>query len=110
MAYYQIQAILSGNRTKTITNKTENSALTDFVLPFISNGAIELNWGNNKNTYQVLSDVSLKQKNVWDKKGGIKFEDFTRKSRNIYFFFEKKSYVYSESQDSSSIHNYANSR
>ncbi|TAN39491.1 MAG: hypothetical protein EPN25_11520 [Nitrospirae bacterium] len=90
MPYYQIQAILSGNRTKTITNKTENATLTDFVLPFISNGAIELNWGNNKNTYQVLELRIYKTKNAWDKKGGIKFEVLTQKSRNIYSFFEKK--------------------
>jgi hypothetical protein len=90
MAYYQIQAILSGNRTKTIINKNENSTLTEFVIPFMSNGTIELNWGNSKYTYQVLELRIFKTKNAWDKKGGIKFEVFTNKSRNIYSSFEKK--------------------
>ncbi len=93
MPYYQIQAILSGNRTKTITNKNENSTLTDFVLPFMSTGTIELNWGNNKNTYQVLELRIFKTTNAWDKKGGIKFEAFTKKSRNIYSSFEKKAHA-----------------
>ena len=90
MSYYHIQAILSGNRTKTISNKDENSTLTEFVLPFMSNGTIELNWGKKKYTYQVLELRIFKTNGVWDKKGGMKFELVTKSSRNVYSFFEKK--------------------
>lgn len=90
MAYYQIQAIMSGSRTKTIINKNENSVLTNYVLPYISTGAISLSWGKKKHSYQIRELRIYKTKKIWDKKSGVSFEKFTKKCRNIYSSFEKK--------------------
>jgi hypothetical protein len=90
MIYYQVQAIMSGNRTKTIINKNESSVLTDIVLPFISSGTLQLDWGKKKHSYQVLEVRIFKTKKIWDKKSGISLDKFTKRSRNVYSTFEKK--------------------
>lgn len=90
MAYYQIQAILSGKRTKTAINKDEQTTLMNFVIPFVSKGSIELDWGKKKNVYQVLELRIYKTNDLWDKKTGDKFEEFTVDSKNLFTYFEKK--------------------
>jgi Tfp pilus assembly PilM family ATPase len=90
MVYYQVQAVMSGNRTKTLINKNESSVLTDIVLPFISTGTLQIDWGGKKRSYQVLEVRIFKTKKIWDKKSGIRLEKFTKRCRNVYSTFEKK--------------------
>ncbi len=40
MSCYQMQAIMSSNRTKTIINKAHNATLAEFVLPFTSETSV----------------------------------------------------------------------
>ena len=63
-------AILSGNRTNTIPNKTEEQILSQIVIPFIANGVVNLQWGKKNNSYQVLELRVYKTDIPWDKKGG----------------------------------------
>ena len=53
MPFHEI-AILSGNRQKTIPNKSEDRLLSEVVLPFVSKGVIAAKWGKTTQTYQVL--------------------------------------------------------
>ena len=47
-------AILSCDRQKTITNRSESEVLSGIVIPFISNGVITAKWGSKVQSYQVL--------------------------------------------------------
>ncbi len=47
-------AVLSGDRQKTIPNRSEGEMLSEVALPFAASGAINLKWGAKTQTYQVL--------------------------------------------------------
>jgi len=51
---FQAIAILSGNRQKTIPNRSEEQLLSEVVLPFVANGIITAKWGKKKHSYRVL--------------------------------------------------------
>ena len=40
--YYHAIAILSGDRRKSIVNKSEDRMLTDIVIPFVTSRVIEI--------------------------------------------------------------------
>lgn len=90
MEYFQVQAILSGNRTKTAINKSESDVLTEFVIPFKSKGTISIQWGKKTHSYQVLELRIYKTRELYDKKTGKTLEEFVKKSKNCFYTFDKK--------------------
>lgn len=80
-------AILSGNRTKTIPNRTEEQILSQIVIPFVANGVVNLQWGKKTNAYQVLELRIYKTDVAWDKKAGA-FNDVIMGKKNIVRRFE----------------------
>lgn len=63
-------AILSGNRQKTIANKSEDQLLSGVVLPFVASGVVTAKWGSKIQSYQVLELRIYKTADKWDKKKG----------------------------------------
>jgi hypothetical protein len=89
--YYHVIATLPGDRRKTIPNKTEEQVLTDFVVPYVSQGTIKARWGAKTKSYQVVHMRIYKTPAAWDKKTGQTLEDFIGpKKRNLYNSFEKR--------------------
>jgi len=86
---FQTIAVLSGDRQKTIPNRTEAEVLSEIVLPFIANGVITARWGKKVQSYQVLELRIFETKDVWNKvKGPI--ADVIKSKRNIYKRFGDK--------------------
>lgn len=86
---FQTIAILSGDRQKTIPNRTEAEVLSEIVIPFIANGVITAKWGNKVQTYQVLELRIYETKDSWNKvKGPI--ADLTKGKKNVYKRFGDK--------------------
>ena len=86
---FQTIAVLSGDRQKTIPNRTESEVLSEIVLPFIANGVITARWGKKLRSYQVLELRIFETKEVWNKvKGPI--ADVIKSKRNIYKRFGDK--------------------
>lgn len=88
--YYHAIAILPGDRRKSIINKQEEQIFTNVVLPFVSSGTIQANWGDTTQSYQVLELRVFKTKEAWDKKEGKKLDDFLKSKKNVFGAFEKK--------------------
>ena len=82
-------AVLSGNRQKTIPNRTEEQLLSQVVLPFVSKGVITAKWGKNTQSYQVLELRIYETDTAWDKRTGPLSEQIKRK-RNQFSRFEGK--------------------
>lgn len=88
--YYHAIAILSGNRKKSIVNKSEEDMLTDVVIPYVTNGVIKTRWGEKTRSYQVI-DLRIFQTNAaWYKKSGTPLDAFLVRKRNVFGRFEKK--------------------
>lgn len=87
---YQTIAILSGDRQKTIPNRSESEVLSEIVLPFIANGVITAKWGNKVQTYQVLELRIYETKTAWNKKSGTVFADIIKGKKNLYSRFATK--------------------
>lgn len=83
-------AILSGDRQKTIPNRSESEVLSEIVIPFIANGVITAKWGKKEQSYQVLELRIYETKEPWNKKSGTVIADVIHKKRNVYSRFEKK--------------------
>lgn len=88
--YFQIIAVQSGSRTKSIINKTETEVLTNYVIPFVKDGILTEKWGDKSISYQVLELKIYKTSNKWDKKSKTPLESFVKGSKNSYRSFEKK--------------------
>lgn len=86
---FQAIAVLSGNRQKTIVNKTEERLLSEVVLPFVSKGVISMKWGKKTQTYQVLELRIYETKTSWDKRSGP-IADFIKGKKNQFARFEAK--------------------
>jgi hypothetical protein len=84
---YQAIAILSGNRQKTIPNRSEEQLLSEVVLPFVANGFITAKWGKKKQSYQVLELRIFETSTVWDKRTGP-LSDLLKRKRNQFRRFE----------------------
>lgn len=82
-------AILSGNRQKTIPNKTEDRLLSEIVLPFVSKGIIAAKWGKTTQTYQVLELRIYETPTAWDKRTGP-LSDVTKGKKNQFSRFQLK--------------------
>lgn len=82
-------AVLSGNRQKTIPNKSEDRLLSEVVLPFVSKGVIAAKWGKNTQTYQVLELRVFETSVAWDKRNGP-LSELTKGKRNQFSRFEAK--------------------
>jgi nucleoside 2-deoxyribosyltransferase len=63
-------ATLSGDRQKTIPNRTDGEILSEVVLPFIATGVITAKWGAKNQSYQVLELRVYETKDKWDKRKG----------------------------------------
>ena len=82
-------AILSGNRQKTIPNKSEDRLLSEIVLPFVSKGVIAAKWGKTTQTYQVLELRIYETPTSWDKRTGP-LSDLTKGRKNQFSRFETR--------------------
>lgn len=82
-------AILSGNRQKTIPNRSEEQLLSEVVLPFVANGVITAKWGKSTQSYQVL-ELRIYETDVrWDKRTGP-LGDLLKRKRNQFDRFETR--------------------
>lgn len=82
-------AVLSGNRQKTIPNRTEEQLLSEVVLPFVASGVITAKWGKKTQSYQVLELRIYQTNDSWDKKQGP-IADLIKKRKNQFERFEAK--------------------
>jgi hypothetical protein len=87
---FQTIAILSGDRQKTIPNRSESEVLSEIVLPFIATGVIKAKWGQKVQSYQVLELRIYETKTLWNKKSGSVIADFIKGKKNLYGRFESK--------------------
>lgn len=76
-------AVLSGNRQKTIPNKSEDQILSQVVLPFVSKGFITAKWGKKMQSYQVLELRIFETGSAWDKRTGP-LTDLIKGKRNQF--------------------------
>ena len=82
-------AILSGNRQKTIPNRSEEQLLSEVVLPFVANGVITAKWGKSTQSYQVLELRVYETDARWDKRTGP-LGDLLKRKRNQFPRFEAR--------------------
>lgn len=83
-------AILSGDRQKTIPNRSESEVLSEIVIPFIANGVITAKWGSKVQSYQVLELRVYETKDPWNKKSGTVIADVIKGKKNLYKRFSEK--------------------
>jgi len=88
--HYHAIAILSGDRRKSIVNKSEEDMLTTIVIPYVRDGAIKTRWGMKTQSFQVIELRVYKTATSWSKKSGVTLEDFLKGKRNVFKSFEKK--------------------
>jgi len=82
-------AVLSGNRQKTIPNKSEDQILSQVVLPFVSKGVITAKWGKKTQSYQVLELRIFETESSWDKRTGP-LTDLIKRKRNQFPRFKDR--------------------
>ena len=82
-------AILSGDRQKTIPNRTDGEILSEVVLPFIATGVITAKWGAKIQSYQVLELRIYETKDRWDKKKGPITDPLKGKKNQFSRFADK---------------------
>lgn len=82
-------AVLSGDRQKTIPNRSDGQILSEVVLPFVASGVITAKWGKKTQSYQVLELRIYETKEVWDKKKGA-IGDLLKGKKNQYSRFETR--------------------
>ena len=83
-------AILSGDRQKTIPNRSESEVLSEIVIHFIENGVITAKWGSKVQSYQVLELRIYETKALWNKKSGTVIFDIIKGKKNLYGRFATK--------------------
>jgi len=88
MPYHAI-AILSGDRQKTIPNRSEEQLLSEVVLPFVAGGVITAKWGKKKQSYQVLELRIYETAESWDKRKGP-IGDLIKKKKNQFARFQAR--------------------
>jgi hypothetical protein len=82
-------AVLSGDRQKTIPNRSEEQMLSEVALPFVASGLITAKWGKKKQSYQVLELRVYETRESWDKRKGP-LAALTKGKRNIFARFETR--------------------
>src|ERR1039458_3472566 len=75
-------AVLSGDRQKTIPNRSEEQMLSEVALSFAASGLITAKWGKKKQSYQVLELRIYETKESWDKRKGP-LSALTKGKRNL---------------------------
>lgn len=88
--YYHAIAVLSGDRKKSIVNKTEDRMLAEVAMPFVATGTIKAKWGDKIQSYQVLELRIYQTLKAWDKKSRKPLDEFIKNKINLYGKFEKK--------------------
>jgi predicted DNA-binding protein YlxM (UPF0122 family) len=88
MSFHAI-AILSGDRQKTLPNRSEVEILTNVVIPFVASGVVTAKWGKDLRSYQVLELRVYETRTPWDKKRST-FYDHIRRRKNVFARFEKR--------------------
>jgi hypothetical protein len=86
---YHAIAILSGNRQKTLPNRTESELLSETVIPFVASGVITAKWGEKIQSYQVLELRIYETMESWDKRDGPLIDQIKNK-KNLYNRFAKR--------------------
>jgi hypothetical protein len=81
--------VLSGNRQKTIPNKSEDQVLSQVVLPFVSKSVITAKWGKKTQSYQALELRVFETASAWDKRTGP-LTDLIKGKRNQFPRFKDK--------------------
>ena len=90
MNYHAI-AILSGDRKKSIVNRSESAMLAEVVIPFVSTGVISAKWGKTQQSYQVLELRIYKTDTAWRKAAGQTLDGFIgAKKPNLFNRFKAK--------------------
>jgi hypothetical protein len=84
---FQTVAILSGDRQKTIANRSDSEVLSEIVLPFVANGVITAKWGAKRKSYQVLELRIYETQTSWNKKDGP-LSAAIKGKRNLFSKFE----------------------
>jgi hypothetical protein len=82
-------AVLSGDRQKTIPNRSDGELLSEVVIPFIASGVITAKWGAKTQSYQVLELRIYETKEPWDKKKGA-IGDLLKGKKNQFARFETR--------------------
>lgn len=82
-------AILSGDRQKTLPNRTEGDLLSEIVIPFVAGGVITAKWGDKTQSYQVLELRIYECKEPWDKRKGP-LADQLKGKKNLFKRFGDK--------------------
>jgi len=82
-------AVLSGNRQKTLPNRSEGEMLSEIVIPFVANGVITAKWGEKVQSYQVLELRVFETAEPWDKRKGA-LSDQIKGKRNQLMRFRAK--------------------
>ena len=73
--YYHVIAIRPGDRRKSVTNRSEDEVLTQFVIPFVSSGTIKTRWGEKTQSYQILELRVYRTKRAFDRRTGRTLEE-----------------------------------
>lgn len=82
-------ATLSGDRQKTLPNRSESEMLSEIVIPFVANNVITANWGKKLQSYQVLELRIYSTNDPWDKRKGS-LNDLIKGKKNLYKRFADK--------------------
>lgn len=90
MLYYHAIAILSGDRRKTIENRSDEQMLSQVVLPFVANnGIITAKWGKSTQSYQVLELRIYRTEKTWYRPTGP-LDEFTKGRKNLFPAYESR--------------------
>lgn len=90
MIFYHVIALRSRNKTKTINNLSETKILSDYVIPYIQNGTIQITWGGKERTFPIADMEIYRTEDRYDKKKGVSFDDFKKRKKNVYKEFGEK--------------------
>ena len=82
-------AVLSGDRQKTLPNRTESDLLSEVIIPFVASNVITAKWGGKIQSYQVLELRVFETKESWDKRNGPLI-DLIKGKKNLFKRFGDK--------------------
>lgn len=89
-AYYHVVAVRPGDRRKSVTNRSEDEVLAEFVIPFVSSGTIKASWGDSVHSYQALELRVYRTRTAFDRKVGKSLDQFLGKAKNLFPKFEDR--------------------
>ena len=87
--YYYLVAIFSGGKQRLISSSNEAEILS-LVTSYETQKTITYRWGKNTQTYRPLEVRVYQSKEKWNKKSGIKFEEFSKGKNNVFKKFKAK--------------------